>query len=364
MSTVKELHDKAMLLLQEAIALRHNGDDYKAEKKYKDAFILESKAADLVSQKQNCEPTRSILYRSAASLAYQAGDFNNSLNLIGKCLSGNPTPKIKDEVRVLYENIYLKKYLEQKKIILTDEEFDFHLVGNFISDGLIFYKEFVDRIPSLMQIIKKTAQRMFGKPYTSKSDILVPALHTPVGCGSFSIAIRIAYNKQKQQDIFVNPTIIVDEILDCFSLVQTEKDDELFSRIKDESYFNHFVSNSKKIAPDGENITGVDFISKRREVNFSRISDSIPLIRQNLDENLDSNELEQVTISGILDFASSKPGKDEFAEVTDENGKAYKIRINEGLDEYVRSFYKSKVIIEGNFDGKSVIYMSSMKEVE
>jgi len=363
MSTVKQLHDEAMMLLQDAIMFRHNGENDTADKVYKKAYILESNAAESVSQKPNCEPTRSILFRSSASLAYQAGDYDNSLNLIGKCLSGNPTARIKNEIRELYENIYFKMYLNQKRIMLTDEEIDFHLTGNQISNGLIFYKEFIDRINSLIQIIKKTTLRMFNKPYRSISEIFSPILH-PVSSGSFSITIKIAYNKCQQQDFFVNPSVVVDEIMDCFDFIQNEKEDELFYRIKDETFYNNFVSNTKKIAPDGKNITSVDFITKRKDLKFLRRSDSIPLLLKENDEPLQVNKLEKITISGILDLASSKQGKDEFAEITDENGKAYKIVIKEGLDDYVRSYYKTKVIVEGNFDGNSSIYMKNMKNCD
>lgn len=108
MGRIRELHEKAMELLQDAIVARHNNDDQTAIKKYQEAFKLESKAADLVCIKIDCEPTRSILYRSAASLAYQAGDFDNSLILIGKCLSGNPTQQIRNELSMLHEKIKLK----------------------------------------------------------------------------------------------------------------------------------------------------------------------------------------------------------------------------------------------------------------
>lgn len=360
MNTVKELHNHAMILLQEAIVFNHNGDTQSAKNKFKEAFVLESEAADLVSKNQNSEPTRSILYRSAASLAYQSDDFNKSLNLIGKCLSGNPTSKIKDEVRILYESINFKMYLEQKKLILADDEFDFHLAGNLISNGLIFYKEFNDRITSLMQIIKKTSQRMFNKNYKSTTEIFSPVLH-PISGGSFSITIKIAYNKNQQYDMFINPSTVIDEIIDCFSFVQNEQEEELSERINDESYYNHFISSSKKIAPDGEDITGVDFISKSKEINFSRISDSIKLPSKNIVEKPKPDKLEDITISGILDLASSKQGEDEFAEVTDDNGNTYKIVINDGLDDYVRSYYKTRVTIEGKYDGHSLVYMSNMK---
>lgn len=105
MSIVKQIHDEAMRIYQDAIILSVKGKDSDAEKEYEKAYRLESDAAELVSQKPNSEPTRSILFRSAATLAYQAGDYDNSLNLIGKCLSGNPTVRIKNEIRELYEKI-------------------------------------------------------------------------------------------------------------------------------------------------------------------------------------------------------------------------------------------------------------------
>jgi hypothetical protein len=82
---------------------------------------------------------------------------------------------------------------------------------------------------------------------------------------------------------------------------------------------------------------------------------------ENIVEEPKPDKLEDITISGILDLASSKQGKDEFAEVTDNNGKIYKIVISDGLDDYVRSYYKTRVTIEGKYDGHSLVYMSNMK---
>lgn len=47
------------------------------------------------------EPTRSILYRSAASLAISAGEPIAAVSLIRQGLAGNPAPKIKAELLAL-----------------------------------------------------------------------------------------------------------------------------------------------------------------------------------------------------------------------------------------------------------------------
>ena len=72
MSKVRQLHDKAMELNQLAIVERDVGKWRKAKKLCAEALILERKAARMIPFNKDSEPTRSILYRSAATLAYQS----------------------------------------------------------------------------------------------------------------------------------------------------------------------------------------------------------------------------------------------------------------------------------------------------
>ena len=90
MTTVKELHDKAMRLAHLALVARHNQEWTQAEDLAREACKYETQAADLVPEGQASEPTRSILYRSAASLAYQSKDFRMAERLIIKGLLGYP----------------------------------------------------------------------------------------------------------------------------------------------------------------------------------------------------------------------------------------------------------------------------------
>lgn len=75
MKSVRELHDKAMELAQLALVAYQNRDFDKAENLAYQAYENEIQAADLVPEGQSSEPTRSILYRSAASLARQCKEF-------------------------------------------------------------------------------------------------------------------------------------------------------------------------------------------------------------------------------------------------------------------------------------------------
>ncbi|MEW6227282.1 MAG: hypothetical protein AB1700_04200 [Bacillota bacterium] len=108
MDSVRELHDKAMKLAQLAIAARHSQDFERAEQLARQAYEHEAQAAELIPLAESSEPTRSILYRSAASLAYQCKEFHIAQRLIVKGLSGYPPPEIEQELKDLYEQVSFK----------------------------------------------------------------------------------------------------------------------------------------------------------------------------------------------------------------------------------------------------------------
>jgi len=112
MKSVRELHDKAIELAQLALVARQSGDLSKAENLAYQAYEYEVQAADLVPEGKSSEPTRSILYRSAASLAYQCKEFQIAQRLIAKGLSGYPPPQIEQELKDLYEQINFEYHLQ------------------------------------------------------------------------------------------------------------------------------------------------------------------------------------------------------------------------------------------------------------
>lgn len=105
MSGVRELHDKAMRLAQLAMVARHKRKWDEAEALAREACEYESQAADLVPHEEASEPTRSILYRSAAWLAYDAKEFQKTRCLIATGLAGHPSPRIETELTDLLAKI-------------------------------------------------------------------------------------------------------------------------------------------------------------------------------------------------------------------------------------------------------------------
>jgi hypothetical protein len=105
MKSVKELHEKAMDLAEFAFVARLRGNLAKAEKLSRQAFEYESQAARLVPDQPSSEPTRSILYSSAATLALDCNELCEAKQLITEGLAGTPPLEIEQELKDLHEQV-------------------------------------------------------------------------------------------------------------------------------------------------------------------------------------------------------------------------------------------------------------------
>jgi hypothetical protein len=95
---VNDLHHQAMASAEQAFIAKWRGELEIALVHFRRAYELEAEAARLVVY---TEPTRSILLRSAASLAYHCGEMRESEKLIGLALAGDPPSEIAEELRDL-----------------------------------------------------------------------------------------------------------------------------------------------------------------------------------------------------------------------------------------------------------------------
>lgn len=99
-SQIEALHQSAMNLAD--VALQALPQDRRGW--FRDAFRLEAQAASITYKHKDYEPTRSVLHRSAASLAIDAGYTSDAKRLIWAALDGNPPKEIADELKSLWES--------------------------------------------------------------------------------------------------------------------------------------------------------------------------------------------------------------------------------------------------------------------
>ena len=121
----KKVHREAMILMQNALVAEVKGDNITALRLFSAAFDLERAAALDLTNALEKEPTRSVLFRSAASLAMNCGRFEEGEAMIALGLLGNPPRDIADELRDVAKKI---KALKQKT--KTTEKSQLAVVGN------------------------------------------------------------------------------------------------------------------------------------------------------------------------------------------------------------------------------------------
>jgi hypothetical protein len=115
-STIDELHQKAMELADEAFYAKREEQLSLAQSKYLSAFEYERAAAMLLVNEYSQEPTRSVLFRSAANLLLNlpypdTERYRQAERMVAFGLSGNPPAEIAEELREAWQE--LMEYFKQ-----------------------------------------------------------------------------------------------------------------------------------------------------------------------------------------------------------------------------------------------------------
>ena len=131
MNKTTDLHETAMEFWDEAFFARREGNKSLANEKLRKALELETQAAERLKDELDEEPSRSVLYRSAASMAMSCKEYRQAEKLIATALAGNPPEEIAEELRDLLEEVNLRKKSKAKskqidhgKLMFANETFE------------------------------------------------------------------------------------------------------------------------------------------------------------------------------------------------------------------------------------------------
>lgn len=122
MSQIQDLHRQAMDLAEQADLKKLRGETSQVQELLQQALKLESEAAGMVANDVTAEPTRSILHRSAATLAVECGELSLAERLIARALAGAPPSDIASELKDLFIQINLRNYLDRQGVTLTEDQ--------------------------------------------------------------------------------------------------------------------------------------------------------------------------------------------------------------------------------------------------
>lgn len=326
-----------MDLAEEADLARLRGHVEEADDLVRQAFGYERQAAKAVESSSAPEPTRSVIHRSAASLALESGDFREAERLISVALSGEPPAEIAEELRDLLEQVHFQRHLATKGVSLEAGEFQFSIAGNGVGLGMAQSDELVDRLAGLRRLIFRTIDRLALRPFTdrlpegrSKNFPIYVTMPRPA---SFAVTLKLGRPAQLPLEGMDWGSHVVDEVMTCVELLNSGEQGQLRDRIPDEAYFRNFVALAETIAPDGEDVSFVGLTTvasgKERTVSFTRPKSQIAQLAR---KEVPPADITPVTVRGELKYADARPTKTEREIIlVDERGKQHRVVVPEGM---------------------------------
>ena len=365
MSTVRELHDEAMKVAHLSMIARRRGEFARAEQLSREAYGLEARAASEVPDEASSEPTRSIMYRSAASLAYQCKELEAALRLIARGLSGYPEPKTRQELLALQAQVSFEEHLHERGIELAEDDLEIDIHGPVVGSGMILYGLFVSKMDALRTLMDRTTQRLMQRTYQRAGRVadvyrlFTPALSVPRS-GSFAVTLRLGVARDTKMSLLLSAGDVIDEVLTGMEFINSGAHDVLRERIRQEGYYLNFLTLTKKVAPDGSLVDFVGLQSSRRHVELTRHPDDIELPPDSASHAADTRH-ETVQVTGVLDYARSR--REDVIGLTTDKPERYQIHVREGMDDVVRSYFNDTVIVTGYREGKD-IYLSDIRSTE
>ncbi len=364
MTTVNDLHPQAMDLADEAFRLRRRGHDAEAKNFFLRALELEREAANLVPPTKEYEPSRSILYRSAASLAYNGEDYEAAEKLIANGLLGFPPAEIKEELKNLYEDVNFMRHLAVQGITLSKNKWIMTIQGNATSYGGTLVEPLMHRVEKVTALFYRTVERMLGVAYRESGSVrqeiksffgLYVNAFAP---SSFAVAFQVGVPNNQiplitdfKKDAPVEAELVIDEVMNCLEMLERGEQEQLKQRIKDETYYENFVGIAKQLAPDGNDVRFVGF---KALINGEERPVTLRKSREQLRDTFQVTEVAEeegvirVRYKGTLTYASSpkskKYGTVKLLEA--ETGHPHNIKVPIALmKDVVQPYYEERVSI-------------------
>lgn len=358
-----------------AAIARLNADNERSRKLLRKAFTLEKQAAKLTVSRINLEPTRSILHRSAATLALDCREFREAEQLASMALAGDPPPEILEELRELLDQIHFRRHLSVRGVELADQEVQLSLWGEEVGPGIARSEALIGRVNVFEKMIHRTAERILGKPYRNSptvprdiKDQFEMFLSVP-RAASFAVSIRVG--GAASQDSFgfhENASAVIDQILDCLEITNKGLAENLKASIPDEAYRRNFLQLTKQLAPRDRSKLSVGLTvirnSQSRSLVLERTQSQIQAIV--VTEPPDSKTI-PVSVIGKLLHAEARPGKKERIDVIDDSEETHRVNVPTGMmSDIVKPLWAERVKIEGfrRPGPQTAIILTSIERVE
>jgi hypothetical protein len=160
-SNSTQLHQDAMARVEDALVARRRGAHERARELFQAALALELESAEQVTS----QPSRSILFRSAAWLALEAEDPSEAERLAACGLADRGVPnRVKDELRAVAEEARLRLHRPLPPPTAASS-LTLHVEGPEVGYGTAAPADIEPRKDALQHLVVRTAERHAGQAF-------------------------------------------------------------------------------------------------------------------------------------------------------------------------------------------------------
>lgn len=357
---VASVHGRAMAAADRAMLARLRRERVQELAALREAFELEREAGVMADRLGVAEPSRSVLLRSAAALAYDIGELDEAERLAYVAMAGSPPEFVKQELRELLQNVGASQHLKVSGVTLQPGDFQFVVVGPAVGHGFIPYELYDERVKSLQATLFRTGERLLQRPYRKSGrrprDVRseLPMMLSAARSSSFAITFRVGMPMEQLFPAESLATRVVLEVVKGLRLLGEGQDEALEEVIPDVAYRRSFVASAKALAPDGEQVTGVGFTLPvelgAEPFMLTRTAEEMPYPVEVPDVESTSVAVgaELRNVRGVLLAVDDRSGKGEIALVPEGGRGSITVRVPDGLDDIVDGLWRKVVEVTGH----------------
>lgn len=342
MTDTTMLHDQAMEHADAGDSARRRGDHEAARAHFSHALKLERDAAIA----ETTQPSRSILFRSAAWLALEAEDARLAERLASSGLSDCDVPeRIQLELRAVSEEARMR-ILRQMAPPSAMSSLAVHLEGPEIGHGNADPVEILSRANALLVLMLRSKERLANVPFRNRGPVpqaVRAQLQPRLEFAAASVVVRVQIGGA-QQDLWDASVQLVENVRRCFAALAADDRSALDALIPDAKYRANFEALVSRLAPDGKRVSSVDLLgaSTGKSLAPVRIRPRATLTR-----GLSTSNSQVLTFVGVI-RAVDETGQHNTIKLIVDNGAPMTFEVNEAvMEDIVRPYYGQRVTVQG-----------------
>ncbi len=356
---LNRLHNRSMDLASRAKAAsaKRKPDSLLADSLWKAAFHYERQVADRLLTEFDLEPSRGIIYRSAAALALRCSEYVLAERYAAQGLAGVVDDQIGAQLREVFDEVRFRRHTTGINHQLRDEMIHVSMTGRRVTADFIDASLLSSHVENLHRIIVRVQELLLGYQFRRTGRIskgiqdAMQVRYEPASNGIFGYnldvfhpQLRLKYPEDGEDATIIGTTRRI------FDFAQAGNRSALLGLCRqDHSYYRYFTNVARDVMPDGRKLAFVGLQSS----GYQEAVSLRPADRKTVQQRMGLSEAgeEQVTVEGRLKGTQGSTHSDELIVTVytgDDEKTPQKCLVPEGLSgERIGELWDRRVRVRG-----------------